>query len=880
MSATLRSKSFNAMNLTSTSLEKFLSVLRLSGLIEESVLNEVLDDVQSQSTDLTAEKLADILVDRNLITSWHGTKLLKGKHKGFFLGRYKLLRLLGRGGMSSVYLAEHTVMKRQCAIKVLPYKLVEDSSYLPRFYREAQAVAALDDPNIVRAYDVDKQTDGEMEIHFLVMEYVKGQNFYELVKNQGPLQPRTAADYIRQGALGLAHAHQAGMVHRDVKPGNFIVDGNGTVKLMDLGLAMVREGKEGVSVTLANEEKVLGTADYLAPEQAVDSHQVDQRADIYALGCTFFFLLTGRPPFDEGTLAQRLLAHQTKEPPAISEFRQDVPAALVDIISRMMVKDPEQRMQTALEVVNELQTWLSDPDAVETEVENSHQPILLIDSSSSEEAEKGPSGAISDFLAHLEESSLKKSRRDSKLPSGGDTAKSFPSDTDSLQKPPATSDSTTSVFHSGPSSIVSPEPRASVQHQQRRQRMGVRPINLMLTLFAVGFGIGAIYILMQLGDPPLPPSPPTLSDGTTDVAALDISGPVVRVGPDGDFRTITAAVEYIADQAFTSTGRTINEIRVSAGQTLVEHVVMDNTGLGVFPSGLKIIGEGPEYPVLTSTAGPVLTLGSIEHLLLANLQIDCTDLPVAVQISGYLSGTQLKDLTFSHVKNVAILGLGSKGLPGSPVSMIDCRFEAESAEATAVRFEESTTSNVQHVHLLRCRMIGPLAKGIVFHSPGGSTSDVEISNCIFHETQTGITFAGPGHVLKDLQIFNNTFHRFQRGILFESGPSEASQDIAFHQNLFAKGQGFEVTADRPGMGLDKLAQGGAVPQFNWTTGAPQDADAWLNIFEKNGRVSAVDVEFVSTDPKSLNFLKPTSPQLATAVSTPVDGKKYIGAVPP
>jgi len=257
-------------------------------------------------------------------------------------------------------------MRRRCALKVLPTKRVHDSSYLARFHREAQAVASLDHPNIVRAYDVDHQADRENEIHFLVMEYVEGDSLQELVQKNGVCGFLDAAEYIRQSALGLHHAHEAGMVHRDVKPGNLLVDPNGTVKVLDLGLARFFTGDEAEdSLTVAHDEKVLGTADYLAPEQALDSHTVDARADIYGLGCTFYFLLTGRPPFIEGTLTQRLMAHQTKTPPTVESLRVDTPASLAAIVRKMMAKKAEDRYATARETADALFAWI-DENADET----------------------------------------------------------------------------------------------------------------------------------------------------------------------------------------------------------------------------------------------------------------------------------------------------------------------------------------------------------------------------------------------------------------------------------------------------------------------------------------------------------------------------------
>lgn len=337
----------------------FLEILERSGLVDRSRLSQTLGDLEREGgasatndSGIVSAHLARV----GLITDWQRQCLLDGRHNGFFLGNYKLLDHLGTGGMSAVYLAEHRVMRRRVAIKVLPASRVNDSSYLGRFHREARAVAALDHPNIVRAFDVDQQDD----IHYLVMEYVEGRDLRVLVEGSGPLDYRQAADYIRQAADGLAHAHQAGLVHRDMKPANLLVDAKGTVKVLDLGLARFADEDEAdASLTKQYDEKMLGTVDYLAPEQAIDSHLVDPRADIYSLGGTLYFALTGHPPFPTGTLAQRVLLHQTKEPTPISQERPDVPAELAAICSKMMAKSPSKRYQTAAEVSEAMADWLT-----------------------------------------------------------------------------------------------------------------------------------------------------------------------------------------------------------------------------------------------------------------------------------------------------------------------------------------------------------------------------------------------------------------------------------------------------------------------------------------------------------------------------------------
>lgn len=333
----------------------FAELVQKSGLLDPALAKQVTAEYLAQGGDAADPKnLAREFINRQLLTKWQCDKLLQGKHKGFFLGKYRLITHLGSGGMSAVYLAEHTLMRRRVAIKVLPKSKVDDSSYLERFHREAQAVAALDHRNIVRAYDVDQ----EEKVHFLVMEHVNGQSLQEAVAEHGPLDFVVAAELMRQAADGLAHAHRAGLVHRDIKPGNLLVDERHTVKILDMGLAKFFSDDESSSLTIRHDEKVLGTADYLSPEQAIDSHSVDVRSDVYSLGCTFYFLLTGHPPFPQGTLAQRLLAHQTRLPPAILAERPDVPADLIAIVEKMMAKKVEDRFQSAKDISRALLDWL------------------------------------------------------------------------------------------------------------------------------------------------------------------------------------------------------------------------------------------------------------------------------------------------------------------------------------------------------------------------------------------------------------------------------------------------------------------------------------------------------------------------------------------
>lgn len=351
---------FGLFPMSTKLVAEFLSRAERSGLVTKDRLAELRDEFSEQEvSEDDPVAMADAMVASETLTRWQADKLLQGKHKGFFLGSYRLLRPLGKGGMGAVFLAEHEMMRRRCAIKVLPHtQIKEGSSVLKRFYVEAQAVAALDHQNIVRAYDVSKEVKDNKEIHYLVMEYIDGSDIQAMVQERGVLDCIQAADYLRQTANGLAHAHEAGLVHRDIKPANLLVDSRGVVKILDLGLARFFDDSGQASLTTAHNETVLGTADYLSPEQALNSHDVDLRTDIYSLGCTAYFMLTGHPPFPEGSVAQRLVAHQVKEPEPITSERKDVDPQFVQIVEHLMAKKADQRPQNATEVSQLLSAWL------------------------------------------------------------------------------------------------------------------------------------------------------------------------------------------------------------------------------------------------------------------------------------------------------------------------------------------------------------------------------------------------------------------------------------------------------------------------------------------------------------------------------------------
>ncbi len=346
-----------------TTLE-FLDLLSRSDLLDQDRLQNYLDTRSNDPLPDDPSDVARSLVRDGLLTPFQANQLLIGRWRGFTIGDYRVLERIGVGGMSGVYLCVHKTTGHRVAIKVLPTDKAQDPECLKRFHREAQACAAFDHPNIVKAFDVGH--DGKL--HFLVLEYVEGSSFQEIVKQHGPLSTHRAAHYIRQAAIGLQHDHEAGLVHRDIKPGNLILDRSGTVKILDMGLARFFND-DGSVLT----HGIVGTADYLAPEQAMDSHTVDNRADIYSLGATLYYLVTGTPPFGEGkSIAQKLIAHQRSRPKPACQLRPEVPADLSDVIERMMAKDPAQRYQTPQAVVKVLEPWTRTPVAPPPEKEMPH----------------------------------------------------------------------------------------------------------------------------------------------------------------------------------------------------------------------------------------------------------------------------------------------------------------------------------------------------------------------------------------------------------------------------------------------------------------------------------------------------------------------------
>jgi serine/threonine protein kinase len=341
-----------------------LDQLRENALLQPAQLEQLARLPEAQDPDPRA--LARQVFQRGWLTRYQLSQVAQGRGKELRIGPYLILDRLGEGGMGQVFKAQHERMGRVVALKVIRKDRLSHPKAVSRFFQEVKAAGQLNHPHIVLAFDAG-EADGT---HFLSMEYVEGQDLQRLIGKVGPLPPAQACDYIRQAALGLQHAHERGLVHRDIKPQNLLVttvpteqtaDSThpdwGTVKVLDMGLCRWRQGLTEEERGLTREGSFLGTADYTAPEQARDPRAADNRSDLYGLGCTFFYLLTGQTPFRAETLTELLLKHQTEEVIPLESLRSDVPEGVRDILQKLLAKRPADRFQSAAELAAALEPF-------------------------------------------------------------------------------------------------------------------------------------------------------------------------------------------------------------------------------------------------------------------------------------------------------------------------------------------------------------------------------------------------------------------------------------------------------------------------------------------------------------------------------------------
>jgi serine/threonine protein kinase len=848
------------------SIDAFLDLVNKSGVVEPVRLDTYVDKLRAARTlPPDAAKLAGLLVRDAVLTQFQAQQLLAGKWKGFFIGKYKVLEKLGSGGMGTVYLAEHKFMKRRVAIKVLPKSKALEPSSLERFYREAKAIAALDHPNIVRAYDIDqdKLPDGT-ELHFLVMEYVDGSSLQDIVRVKGALDCARAAHYIYQAAQGLQHAHAMGLVHRDIKPGNLLVDRSGTVKILDMGLARFFNDDQDV-LTKKYDENVLGTADYLAPEQALDSHSVDIRADIYSLGGTFYFLLTSRSPFGEGTVAQKLIWHQTRRPKPVRDLRGDVPEELVVVLEKMMHKAPAERFQVPSDLVQALANWAQCDNAAPAE---SEMPALSPAARATPSSSSGDTAEDNGAVSPTAPTALRKASSTvtsaaggpapatvavppPRLPSGGTARPSGPANGSPVgqrrtplpppdgpdllapdspapkskgephegSKPGRSGDnfSWTAVTDTGEPFAMTEETLKSGSRASARPSR--RPVRLQLPftlsprlLIVIGALVGGallvatVLLIAMYGmqrPTKLPVPNPTAPTGPVKTIVYVSKS---KVGFE-DLATIKEALEKAEPG---------DHIVVRDRETYDEALVLTPaSGLGKRDVVLEAEAdsEGNTAVLRATTAEPLVTLERVDGFTLKGFTLDgnqvCEDL---VRVSGACPGAKFQNLRLRGYNRAGIRLDGCEGVKGREVSFRHLRIESTRDKAlpaaSAIAFGPPTKGAAapsRYVHFTECRLEGPYEATVRL---GTALLAVSFDRNLFVANKgTGFLLPTDGVAGPSIRmaITNNTFWDCQFGLVLQQRP-RLDTDLRFSSNLF-----YQVGAG-PSQGIG-MAQNESSPEY-------------------------------------------------------------------
>lgn len=369
----------------SLSAEDFLRTILRSGLLDREALQSHLGQLApEQRVDPSA--IADHLIKNGRLTPFQARRLLRGSSKGLLFGNYEILAAIGRGGMSVVYLARDRRSGQLIALKVLPpEKARNEGRMLARFQREMELCQKVSHSHIAWTYEVGV-LDG---IYFIAMEYIPGHSLHRLVVKDGPLSASRAAHLLGEVAQGLDHAHQQGLIHRDMKPANIMVTPSNHAKVLDLGFALM-EGEVGDVEVVGGQGYVVGTMDYIAPEQVDDPTKVDARTDVYALGCTLYFALCGQPPFPGGTSREKMKRHRREKPRSLLEINPGIPPEMARVVLKMMAKKPENRFESADAVSVALTPWASNEQFSKQDVlgDLTLEHVMSQQSTESKEAEE------------------------------------------------------------------------------------------------------------------------------------------------------------------------------------------------------------------------------------------------------------------------------------------------------------------------------------------------------------------------------------------------------------------------------------------------------------------------------------------------------------
>jgi serine/threonine protein kinase len=745
-----------------TTIDQFLELVRRSGLVDSARLTAL-----APHSAETPKKLAARLVAGGLLTAFQAEQMLLGKWRGFTLGKYKVLERLGYGGNGTVYLCEHAVVRRRVAVKVLPTSKAESPTALTRFYREARAAGALDHAHLVKAHDID-QDNG---LHFLVMDFVDGANLQDLVSRCGPLAPARAANYVAQAALGLEAAHAAGLVHRDVKPANILLDRRGVVRVSDLGLARFF-CENGDPLTLRfDDHVVLGTADYVSPEQALNSHEVDARADVYSLGATFYFLLTGQPPFPGGKAAQKLIWHQVRQPVPVRRLRPEVPEEMADVVARMLAKDPKQRYQTAGEVVAAVETWASETPAPPTEEE---VPLLSPAARGAPGGEADPSSGtlrrtrLASALRPATVANLQLVVHESNSNPGGPATRPTPRPplrpASMAETPTATSFAAdvATKDDSKPPAVVnvaarSPAP-ATLLDRYNSNRQALR----LALILIVGIAVGTML---------------RLAGGRQGHVPHQATIVVSRAGEPGTYQTLAEAL----DQAPAGSRIVIRAdsweeaLNVPPGPAFVSVE-------GQAPSGGHVRWRAPEgHPA----SQPLVKIHGRSGFHLGGVTLDGENrLEKLMVVAGNCPGLTLHDLHLTGFCQTGLTLRSCCGVAGTPCTLTRLRVRPGRSADAALVLESPTDERTAHIEICDCRLEGPYRAALVVKGP---TMGLTLARNRVCNADDGVLFR-QGELADplDVALDHNTFYRIDKvAFHFEAAPPPDGR-LVLTANLFAR----------------------------------------------------------------------------------------------
>lgn len=793
--------------------QEFLTLVERSGLIQRRHLEAIRRDAEKKGPPRDTPGWATMLVHQGYLSKFHVQQLLKGKWRGFFLqNKYKLLELIGSGGMGKVFLAEHLLLGQFVAIKILPENKDAAPGTIERFYREARASISLNHPHIVRAFDVDKSA----HLHYLVMEFVDGRDLDDIVATSGGLNATRAANYIRQAALGLQHAHEHGWVHRDVKPGNLLLDRTGQVKLVDLGLARLYGDRNRDNLTMDHmvAGTVLGTANYLAPEQAI-STEVDIRADIYSLGASLYFLLAGKPPFAEGTITQKLIWLQTTDPIPIETLRPDMPRELAAICKKMMAKQREQRFATPAEVVAALDAW-RDPPPPPTPAEIPPSRLAtyklgLADAEVASQIARDRSEPGISKLRTAKSDAATDDMRGSPTPSGLPSPVHSHSSSNSfaeLREPPGAGQL------SGMSKLIPPPSASGVRSGAMAPPMppsGIHYVGALSTESPSGGSLAADAIDVLSVEYEESFTTNAAPAATWKMAlALGIPALVVlgMIWQMGLFRSRSEPVQqppvepganlapwYVTrdgSHALYGQPRTTSSLaqalaQAKTGERIVLLDAVHEEALSLegarTPKGIIIEGREGErttwqLPVF-KTEGPILKLHDVGGITFRRLRMTGSDrIGHLIAIQGSAAALRFEDIELDGYRKEGVRCEGVLGMPTAPVRFDQVTWLGgrATAAATAIRFPQSAEGKPAWNAYLRVRdglVVGPQQAAFAIDS---EVADFSVEGSRFFGLATAVHYAPRTATLIDLQISNCTFGQIDEVFALDTVPIQQAKE--------------------------------------------------------------------------------------------------------